>query len=105
MEETELSELPRSATAEAEGLAVWAIDPHLFPQVWQPGDWIVPMEEDRLCLQYPAGWSPQDRRLSGPVLFCCLKAYDLHRCYFPQRGMGQTYWQLADAEVIKGWLE
>lgn len=97
----QLGQLPHSPAAAAEAMGVLAIGPHLFPEVWQPLDWIAPTEQDRLCWQVHRTPTQQ---VQGPILFCCLKAYDLHQKHFPEMGMPRTRWQLINIEAFQGWL-
>ena len=97
-----LGPLPHSPSAAAEGLSLLAIGPHLFPEIWSPLDWIAPTQHGHLCLQ-PHRTATNE--VHGPILFCCLKAYDLHQLHFPQMGMPHTEWRLIDMEALHPWLD
>jgi len=94
-----------SISAQAEGLATIAIGPHLFPEVWQPLDWIAPVKEGRQCFQHHPDCTEDFHPYCGPILFCCLKAFDLHQRYYPHSGVAQARWQLANPEEQKHWFE
>jgi len=97
----QLGQLPHSVSAAAADLSVVAIGPHLFPEVWTPLDWIAPIQDGQLCLQVHR---TAINEVYGPILFCCLKAYDLHKHRFPEMGMSKTVWQLINMETLYPWL-
>jgi len=94
-----------SPSAQAEGLATLAIGPHLFPEIWLPPDWIAPVRDDRHCVQHHSDCTPEHHPMCGPILFCCLKAFDLHKQYYPESGVAQAQWRLTDAAEMQGWFD
>lgn len=97
----QMGQLPHSTSAAADDLSLVAIGPHLFPEVWTLLDWIAPIEHGQLCLQVHR---TATNEVYGPVLFCCLKAYDLHKQHFPEMGMPISVWQLINMETLQPWL-
>ncbi len=96
---------PISLSAQDEDLQAMAIGPHLFPEVWSPLDWIAPVKEGRHCVQHHPDCTPAYHPMCGPILFCCLKAFDLYKRYYPDSGVAQATWGLAAAAEMKVWFE
>ena len=93
-------------SAQAEGLDTIAIGPHLFPEVWEPLDWVAPVQADGLqCVQHHPDCTQEHHPYCGPILFCCLKAFDLYRRYYPDSGVAQANWKLANPAELNVWLE
>lgn len=97
--------LPVSRSARDEGLQILAVGPHLFPEVWSPLDWIAPIKDDQLCIQHHPDCTPDHHPMCGPILFCCLKAFDLHKRYYPHSGVAQANWRLAAPSELKVWVQ
>jgi len=54
------------------------IGPHLFPDHWQPLDWLVPVVEGRWFIHH-GHTDPNDHSRCAPLLFCCLLAVEKYQ--------------------------
>jgi hypothetical protein len=96
--------LPRGMAGE-QALGKLTIGGHVFPSVWRPADWLVPVANGEVCIQHRTDLAPDDHRLCGPILFCCLKAFELQKRYYPDSRVAQAEWRLASASDMVKWLE
>ncbi|MCB0153420.1 MAG: hypothetical protein KDF65_01395 [Anaerolineae bacterium] len=97
-EPADWADCPTTPSATQAGLGLIALGPHLWPVTWQPADWLVAVLADQIVQQGPLG-SP----VRGPVLFCCLKAFDLQRQYYPASGVAQADWRLTQPAEVETW--
>ena len=89
---------PTTPSADREGLELIALGPHLWPSTWRPADWLVVVKGDQILEQ-----SPPEPYLRGPILFCCLKAFDLQAQYYPTSSVAQADWRFTRLSEIEGW--
>ena len=89
---------PTTPSAARAGVGLIALGPHLFPATWQPGDWVAAVIEGQI-----AEHCPPEPGLKGPTLFCCLKAFDLQRQYYPESGVAQAQWRLTQPQEVEEW--
>lgn len=92
------ADCPTTPSAVRAGVALIALGAHLFPSTWQPGDWVTAVIGGQI-----AEHCPPEPGLQGPILFCCLKAFDLQRQYYPQSGVAQAQWRLTRPQEVAGW--
>lgn len=89
---------PTTPSAARAGVGLIALGPHLFPAIWQPGDWVAAVTEGQI-----AEHCPPEPDLKGPTLFCCLKAFDLQRQYYPESRVAQAQWRLTRPQEVEAW--
>jgi hypothetical protein len=89
---------PTTPSAARDGLDLIALGPHLWPSTWLPADWLVVVQGDQILEQ-----SPFEPYLRGPILFCCLKAFDLQAQYYPASSVAQADWRFTRLSEIEGW--
>ena len=90
---------PTTPSAVKAGVELIALGAHLLPSTWQPRDWIVAVLGGQI-----AEHCPPEPSLRGPALFCCLKAFDLQRQYYPHSGVAQAQWRLTRPQEVAGWV-
>jgi hypothetical protein len=77
---------------------------HIYPQNWQPSQWLVPYAGENAAI-FHGHTDPEDHSLCGPVLCCCANSQELYLRTFPESAEAQASWELTQAEHILTWLE
>jgi hypothetical protein len=78
---------------------------HIYPEGWNPDDWLVPFVEGRNACMHHGHPDPDDHSLCGPALFCCVKSASLYVDLFPESDEAGSEWQLTEAAHIATWMD
>lgn len=80
------------------------IGPHLFPDTWQPLDWLVPMVAGHWFIQH-GHTDPDDHSRCGPLLFCCLMAVEKYQRLPASPLAGLDHFTLVSGRELAPFLE
>jgi hypothetical protein len=83
---------------------VLRLGPHLFPDNWQPLDWLAPLVAGHWFIQH-GHTDPADHSACGPLLFCCLLAVEKYQRLPGSPVAGLDHFTLVNGHDLSPFLE